>query len=303
MNGMVISSLSSFEVAGRRVFVITGPKTQTINVCYPANRRGEYEVRYRLPAVARIAAEDLPELASLAALEDWLLSARSAQAESPSGAPIPLPSVPATTAVGPWLTGAIPLVERAIDGLVDDFVTHPYRHRVEHSLHLQLFRALVAHAELDALIQIGTSSFRTGLIHKEWPMPAVDGDRRGLFDLALLTPGQLAVASLDQFRQGRIVPPVAIELGLDYGHAHLAQDLAGLVESEVPYGYVVHFTRLAAATGKAEVESLVDATHPNVKIAYAHVPASGAVAIKHLDGDRMIGAPFGRAEDGPYALM
>lgn len=296
---MIMSPLSSFEVAGRRVFVSTGAKTQTINVCTPANKRGEYEVRYRLPAVARIAAEDLPELASLAALGDWLLSVRSAQAESPSGAPIPLPSVPA--AVGPWLTGVIPLVERAIDGLVDDFVVHPYRHRVEHSLHLQLFRALVAYAELDALIQIGTSSFRTGLIHKEWPMPAVDGDRRGLFDLVLLTPDQLVAASLDQFRQGRIVPPVAIELGLDYGHAHLAQDLAGLVESEVPYGYVVHFTRLTAAKGKAEVESLVDATHPNVKIAYAQVPAGGVVAIKHLDGDRMVGAPSGRAEDGPYA--
>jgi len=291
---------SSFEVAGRRVFVTTGPKTQTINVCYPANRRGEYEVRYRLPAVARIAAEDLLELASLAALGDWLLSARSAQLlDGSSGVSVPLPSVPAEAVAEPWLTTMIPLVERAIDNLVDDFVAHPFRHRVEHSLHLQLFRALVAHAALDALVKSGTSSFRTGLIHKEWPMPAVDSDRRGLFDLVLLTPRQLAEASLDQFRQGRIVPPVAIELGLDYGRAHLAQDLVGLAESKVPYGYVVHFTRLAATKEKAEVESLANATHPNVKIAYAHVQASGVVAIKHLDSDRVVGVASGGAEADP----
>ncbi|MEX5635731.1 hypothetical protein [Parafrankia sp. FMc2] len=280
---MVLSSaLSDFEVAGRRVFVSTGEKTQTVNVCTPANRRGEYEVRYHLPAAARIAAEDLPQLASLTQLEDWLLSVRSARRESPAGAPLPLPSVPAAAATEPWLAAVIPLVERAIDTLVDDFVAHPYRHRVEHSLHLALFRGLVENTELDILTPIGTSGSRTGLVHKEWPMPAGDHDRRGLFDLALLTPDQLAAASLDQFRQGRIVPPIAIELGLDYGHAHLLQDLAGLVGSGVPYGYVVHLSRLAAAKEKAEIEALVHATHPNVGIAYAHLPTDGTATVRHL---------------------
>ncbi|MBL7498148.1 hypothetical protein I6A84_01720 [Frankia sp. CNm7] len=280
---MITSPLFSFDVAGRRVFVSTGSKTQTVNVCTSENRRGAYDARYRLPAAARITGADLPELASLMALGDWLLSTRSAQLLGPSGVPVSMPNVPATAAVGPWLAAAVGMVERAIDGLVDDFVRHPYRHRVEHSLHLQLFHELVANAELDALAPIGASGPRTGLIHKEWPMPADDGERRGLFDLALLTPGQLAVASLEQFRQGRIVPPVAVELGLDYGRSHLAQDLAGLAASGVPHGYVVHFTRLAASKEKAEVEALVHAAHPNVKIAYAHVQPDGTVTVKHLD--------------------
>ncbi|WP_256789780.1 hypothetical protein [Frankia sp. AvcI1] len=89
------------------------------------------------------------------------------------------------------------MVERAIDELVDDFVAHPFRHRVEHSLLLQLFRALVAHIELDAPVRIGVSSFRTGLVHKEWPMPVVDGDRRGLFaDVSTAVGGLLAMFSV-----------------------------------------------------------------------------------------------------------
>jgi hypothetical protein len=56
-----------------------------------------------------------------------------------------------------------------VDLLVDDFAEHPYRHRVEHSLHLQLYRALADHRHLDVLAPVGTSSLRAGLIHKEWP--------------------------------------------------------------------------------------------------------------------------------------
>ena len=93
-----------------------------------------------------------------------------------------------------------------MDLFVDDFAEHPYRHRVEHSLHLQLYRALADHRQFDVLAPVGTSSLRAGLIHKEWPetLPGRDADRRGLFDLAVLAPSQLAQASIDQFRQGRI---------------------------------------------------------------------------------------------------
>lgn len=57
----------------------------------------------------------------------------------------------------------------------------------------------------NTLATIGTSSHCGGLIQKEWPEtpPGEDSDRRGLFDLAVLAPSQLARASIDQYRQGR----------------------------------------------------------------------------------------------------
>ena len=90
-----------------------------------------------------------------------------------------------------------------------------------------------------------------GLIHKEWPetVPGREVDRRGLFDLAVLAPSQPAQASIEQFRQGRIHAPIVVEVGLDYGRAHLEQDLEKLRNSEVPY---------------------------------AHVPPAGGRAVKHL---------------------
>jgi hypothetical protein len=119
---------------------------------------------------------------------------------------------------------AVEKVEQAVDLLVDDFAEHPYRHRVEHSLHLQLYRALADHRQLDVLAPVGTSSLRAGLIHKEWPetRPGRDADRRGLFDLAVLAPSQLAQASIDQFRQGRIHAPIVVEVGLDYGQSSIS---------------------------------------------------------------------------------
>lgn len=174
-----------------------------------------------------------------------------------------------------------------MDLLVDDFAEHPYRHRVEHSLHLQLYRALAGHQQLDVLAPVGTSSLRAGLIHKEWPetLPGTDADRRGLFDLAVLAPSQLARASIDQFRQGRIHTPIAIEVGLDYGRPHLKQDLEKLCHSKVPHAYVVHLSRLPVSD---DVDDLLTAAYSNIKTAYAHIPPTGRMAVKHLTDTSII---------------
>ena len=49
----------------------------------------------------------------------------------------------------------------------------------------------------------------------------------------MLAPSQLAQASIDQFRQGRIHTPIVVEVGLDYGRAHLEQDLKKLRTSRL----------------------------------------------------------------------
>jgi len=147
--------------------------------------------------------------------------------------------------------------------------------------HLQLYRALADHRQFDVLAPVGTSSLHAGLIHKEWPetLPGRDADRRGLFDLPVLAPSQLAQASIDQFRQGRIHAPIVVEVGLDYGRAHLEQELEKLRNSEAPYAYVVHFSRLPAG---GKVEDLLTAAYPNIRTANAHVPPTGGRAVKHL---------------------
>ena len=78
------------------------------------------------------------------------------------------------------------------------------------------------------------SSFKTQLIHKEWPearprkKPDLTADRRrGSFDLVVLAPSQLRRTALEQFRVGRIDAPIVIELGLNYGRQHLGQVRAG----------------------------------------------------------------------------
>jgi hypothetical protein len=258
-----------------------GTKSQTVNVCTSKNKRGEYEAKYRLSVLSAIVPADVPEVADVGALGAWLVETRNALREEPSGQVIIPPAVGVQAADETWLRSAVEMVEQAVDLLVDDFAKHPYRHRVEHSLHLQLYRTLAAHQELDVLEPVGESSTRAGLIHKEWPetVPASDADRRGLFDLAVLAPSQLAQATVDQFRQGRIHAPIVIEVGLDYGRAHLEQDLTKLENSGVPHAYVVHFSRLSTS---GTVEDLLTAAYPKIRTAYVHVPPTGGKAVKHL---------------------
>jgi hypothetical protein len=271
----------SFWFKDRRVIVRTGTKSQTVNVCTRQNVRGKYTAVYRLPVLSAIEEADVPEMADLLAFETWLVETRNARPEGPSGQPVIRASVDTSAIDEAWLRGAVEKVEQAVDLLVDDFAKHPYRHRVEHSLHLQLFRALTDQCPFDELKPVGESSLLAGLIHKEWPetRPSKDTEQRGLFDLAVLAPSQLAQATIDQYRQGRIHAPIVVEVGLDYGRAHLERDLDKLRNSQVPYAYVVHFSRLPAS---GNVEDLITAAHPNIRIAYAHVPPTGDRAVKHL---------------------
>src|SRR5690349_12913065 len=127
--------------------------------------------------------------------------------------PIPSP------AVGDgWVAEAVMAVEASITRLIDEFVAHPFIHRVEHSLHVRFAQLLGEWEHLRGLYPIGASGFRTQLIHKEWPeaRPRRKGTeetrRRGNVDLAILTPAQLAQATLDQFTEGRISAPIVVEL-------------------------------------------------------------------------------------------
>ncbi len=145
----------------------------------------------------------------------------------------------------PWLPQAKLLVERSIDQLIQEFIDFPYLHRVEHSIHCQLFHILLAHEELAQRVSLGTDLGITQLVHKEWPESiARGGNRRGNFDLAVLSPQQLkGCTTIGTFRGGHLHAPIVIEMGLDYDAEHLARDVKKLINSKPKYGYLVHLVR------------------------------------------------------------
>jgi len=144
-----------------------------------------------------------------------------------------------------WLPGARAVVERAINCLLTEFLSAPYLHRVEHSMHAYLYQILVRDSLLSVRVPIGTGLAECQLVHKEWPETiAREGNRRGSFDLAVLSPELLkGCASLKTFREGRLVAPIVIEMGLDYDAEHLAGDAKKLINSRPKYGYLIHLVR------------------------------------------------------------
>jgi hypothetical protein len=115
-------------------------------------------------------------------------------------------------------------------------------------------------------------------VHKEWPeflaRPENRG-RRGNFDLAVLAPHLLEACSFVDFRQGRIRPSVAIEIGLDYSlRDHLALDVAKLKNSGIQNSYVIHLVRQDVGDDFEALEQFVTACE--IKTAYARVTSSRA---------------------------
>jgi hypothetical protein len=170
----------------------------------------------------------------------------------------------------------VPLVELAIDDLVSSYIRHPFLHRVEHSLHAQLFQLLTTIPALNETYELGGTGYRTGLVHKEWPetlgraSKAKNGrpPRRGNFDLAVLAPSQLAaVTSLEQFTRGTIQAPIVIELGLGYGDSHLTGDIEKLQSSQVPHAYLIHFSHVPSRKHDLTEQAVLGVKAP-LQIAY-----------------------------------
>ena len=188
-----------------------------------------------------------------------------------------------------WVSDAVPLVEDAIGSLVDRFVSAPYLHRVEHSFHAELISELRRHDKLRACVEIGASELTTQLIHKEWPETVVRGgrgktvERRGLFDIVVLAPAQFEKVTLEQFLQGRIEPPIVIEVGLDYGLKHLCGDIDKLHTSNVQHPYLIHLSRIGPRVEEVEDRINGIATSvPPLQVAYVH-HGTGGVAVKRLN--------------------
>ena len=60
----------------------------------------------------------------------------------------------------------------------------------------------------------------------------------------MLAPAQFEKLTLEQFLQGRIEPPIVIEVGLDYGLKHINGDIDKFLTSNVQHPYVIHLSRM-----------------------------------------------------------
>lgn len=170
-----------------------------------------------------------------------------------------------------WLCTAKDAVERVIDSLLTEFLGSPYLHRVEHSIHAHLYQMLVAEEVLGGRFTIGAGLADCQLVHKEWPETiAREGSRRGNFDLAVLSPALLkGCASIKTFREGRLIAPIVIEMGLDYDAEHLAGDAKKLINSRPKHGYLVHLVREQPRNGDAEEIMLGMESRFGIRTAYA----------------------------------
>ncbi len=154
-------------VCGRKVKVKTGTKSQTVNICAHSNIHGEYDyvVRLRPPFISDGAilqqdfhsVEDLVrylERQHFGSVEKTPVVSlagtthpraehlfRAAHAEAVVTSPQRQIGIPSHT---PWETDAVLAVEQAIDQLIREFISFPYLHRVEHSIHCELFQILAS---------------------------------------------------------------------------------------------------------------------------------------------------------------
>jgi hypothetical protein len=111
--------------------------------------------------------------------------------------------------------------------------------------------------------------------------PASGKNGRGNFDLAILSPDQIAAADVGRFDGGHIEAAIVIEMGLNYDYKHLHGDHEKLLASEVSNGYLVDLRRRGARDPRSEF-LIWNPTYP-IRTAYAHHFGEGSSIVKLLD--------------------
>jgi len=270
-----------FKVEGRLVKVVTGTSSQTVNVYADNDVPGVYDPKLRIRSRAQFVTQEYLAARAFATVEqlvEFLKAEHGAKEEVSVGQlkgakrVLPTPVDHDRT----WGSGYVAAVEQCINRLVDAFVSAPYLHRVEHSLHCELFRELLSMPGIDSTHEVEGQLYRT--LQKEWPetvpRPEKSG-RRGGFDLVILGPrcSDASTLGLAEYCDGLLKPAFAIELGLDYGLGHLRQDATKLENSGIQHGYLVHFAR-DTGTRQAGVENFVESliaqeADGGLRVAYA----------------------------------
>lgn len=284
-------------ICGRRVKICTGQKSQTINICTADNINGNYDyiVRLQQPFIS----ESTLNERSFSSIDDLIQYLRSqhfgevekmpgsktsgsSQDTSPEGIlrqkqlPVAADQM-LTTQQSPssWELNARMAIEQSIDQFILEFIEFPYLHRVEHSIHCELFQVLAGRKIFSRTYPMGR--WLTQPIHKEWPeyIPRPEnGNRRGNFDISVLAPERLRSCSFTDFREGRIQPSIVIEIGLDYDIDHLSADADKLKNSGIEDSYLIHLVRKDVVDDFNAVERFL--LECGLKTAYARLTSSQA---------------------------
>jgi hypothetical protein len=268
-------------------------RSNTVNICDANNRRGQYDwiVRFIAPTpfVTEREIERFQTVGEL--IEDLRKRGGRIEQSPPSEGPDTEPPIPDSMLAydhvkDSWIQEAKWQVEQALDQLVHEFVEFPYLHRVEQSLHSRLFQMLSTQSHFSRLFPLRNTAIYSQTIHREWPEAKLrpSKTRRGTFDLAIIAPDQLQRTDVDDFKDGRLAAPIAIEMGVDCDVTHLADDIDKLLNSEIPYAYLVHFLR--ESYPDAQCESLILQPGGNIKITYVRL-LHGEVFFKLLGDDEI----------------
>ncbi|NAZ80246.1 hypothetical protein GTR02_00220 [Kineococcus sp. R8] len=280
---------------GQFVKHVRGRLTQTVRIFVGPEVNSGVDACYRLPIAQEVSRELIYQHNEIGSLKEWLV-VRGGMLELPGEGgggtgPGLEPLVGLTAADRAWAEQARPAVERAITAVVTEFIDNPYLHRVEHSLHAELFHFVKEHEVLSQIVTFAGGALSTQLVHKEWPetrpRPDKEGQGRGNFDLAILAPAQVQRATFRQLRDGRIEAPIVIEVGLDYGLKHLRQDAYKFSNSQVAFPYLLHLSRVAIRDAP-KIEEYLQTLDAPFRTAYVQVdPRGGPVRYKHLGDDRV----------------
>jgi len=188
-----------------------------------------------------------------------------------------------------WIKEAIPESERIINSFLKKFIDFPYLHRVEHSIHCDLYNMLINNDIFNKKIKLADQTIQ--ILHKEWPeyIPRENkNNRRGNFDLAILSPKNIKDKSINDFIYGRIEAPIVIEMGLNYRINHFTEDFKKLKNSNVYRGYLLHLVRKEVVDDNS-IEPLllkIEEQYKNIKIGYVkHIP--NGIRYKLINGKEM----------------
>ncbi|MFC2145628.1 hypothetical protein ACFLQQ_04785, partial [Actinomycetota bacterium] len=189
-----------------------------------------------------------------------------------------------------WVKEAIKVTKIVLNNFLEKFIKQPYLHRVEHSIHCDLYNMLYIKEIFNKKVNIGNEAIQ--IIHKEWPefIPRPEkGNRRGNFDMAILSPNNSSGNSLNDFINGRIEAPIVIEMGLNYDIEHLIDDLKKLKNSEVYCGYLIHLVRKEQNYEYKNFEEIlleIEKKYPSIGVGYVkHQP--GRIRYKLIGDDNV----------------
>lgn len=275
-------------IEGRKIYLVTGTLSQTVNICTGMNRQGYYQsvLRLRPP---RLTLNDIDRHDTLADLGTFLqgLGAVDEGPREPSFAMATgVAASPEEALNDIWLEHATQTAVAAIDALIWDFAVHPYMHRRESSWHARLYSILAANPIYSHLLAIGESGLYTQPVHREWPRNNGEDEEstRGRFDLAMFSAWQMLETTPERFDGGHITPAIAIEMGMDPKNPleHLATDHDHLVGSGVTEGFLVHLSRKSERN--LDVEEYLRDGSRRFQTAYAH-HVDGVCTFKTLNGE------------------